>query len=330
MDVVAAPPPIPGTPLDPPPKAAPEVIQQLDESEGAATDAVGVGYRAIVRFNYAGSTLLAAGTTYYVFLALFSLIALAYGVTAIFNADQVATWVTEAVAEAFPGLLGDDGIDPAQLRAVGQAASAVGLIAMLWAGSGAMSAASVSIHAIYGAPPDARTYIVKRLRLLGWLVVIGSLIALSLVIGTITINFAENVMDAAGIEGTESRWVVRVAAGLLTLGIDYVVMHLMLGRLGGIRPPRKALVVGSIAGAVGIQLLRIPMAFVIGFSVDKPQYGAFAVPIGVLLVLYLNAIAVYGAAALAAGFAERDVPLEELTPVVVDDDTVETEPAAGE
>ncbi len=148
-------------------------MQDLDHAEGAATTAVGVGYRALIRFNYARSTLLAAGTTYYVFLALFSLIALAYGVTAIFNADRMASYVTEALSEAFPGLLGDEGIDAAQLRAVGQAASVVGLIAMLHAGSGAMVAASGSIHDIYGAPLDPRNYVVKRLRLLGWLVVIG-------------------------------------------------------------------------------------------------------------------------------------------------------------
>ncbi len=314
MVAIAAPPPIPGEPIDPPPKAAPEVVQDLDEAEGAATIAVGVGYRALIRFNYARSTLLAAGTTYYVFLALFSLIALAYGVTAILNADRMATYVTEAVSEAFPGLLGEEGIDPAQLRAVGQAASVVGLVAMLYAGSGAMVAASGSIHDIYGAPLDPRNYFVKRLRLLGWLIVIGSLIAFSLVAGTVTVNFANRVMDAIGIEGTESRWLARVGAGVVTLGVDFLIMRLVLGRLGGIRPPRKALNVGCVVGAVGIELLRIPMALILSFSVDKPQYGALTVPIGILLVLYLNSLTLYGAAALTAGVAERDIPIDEIKP----------------
>ena len=51
------------------------------------------------------------------------------------------------------------------------------------------------------------------------------------------------------------------------------------------------------------------MALLVAFTVDKPQYGAFAAPIGVLFVLYLQSTALYGAAALTAGIAERDVPL---------------------
>ncbi len=133
--------------------------------------------------------------------------------------------------------------------------------------------------------------------------------------GTATLNFANQVMDAEGIEGTESRWMTRVGAGLLTLATDFLVMRLVLGRLGGIRPPGNALTVGCIVGAVGIEVLRIPMALVLSFSVDKPQYGALTAPIGILLVLYLNSLTVYGAAALTAGVAERDIPIEDIKPV---------------
>jgi membrane protein len=314
MASIAAPPPIPGEPIDPPPKAPPEAIQAMEDAEGSITDAIGLGYRVFARFNYARATFLAAGTTYYTFLALFSLIALAYGITALLDADRMAGYVTDALSEAFPGLIGDEGIDPSQLRAIGQAASLIGLIAMLYAGSGAMVAASASIHTIYGAPSDPRNYVLRRVRLLGVLIVLGTLIAFSLVGGSIIWNFSDRVMDAVGITGTENRWLVRIAGIAATLLADFLVVWIILGRLGGIRPPRRALLVGCVAGAFAIQILRIPMAFILRFSVDKPQYGALAVPIGILLVLYLNALAVYGAAALTAGFAERDIPLEEIHP----------------
>ncbi|MGD2043375.1 MAG: YihY/virulence factor BrkB family protein [Acidimicrobiia bacterium] len=314
MTSVTALPPIPGDPIDPPPKETPELVQNLEESDSAGSAAAGVGYRAMARFNHAQATLLAAGTTYYQFLSLFSLIALGYGITALVDADQIAAYLTQAVSEAFPGLLGDDGIDPAQLRSVGQAASVVGLGVMLYAGSGAMVAASGSIHQIYGAPPDPRNFVKKRLRLLGWLVVIGTLIAFSLVGGTLVLNFADSVMANFGIEGSPDRYVVRALAAIAVLAVDYLIVHLMLSRMGGIRPPRRALVLGAAAGGLVIQLLRIPMALIVDLSTDKPQYGALAIPIGVLLVLYLNSMTLYGAAALTAGFAERDVPIDEIVP----------------
>jgi membrane protein len=311
---VVAPPPIPGRVIDPPPKEAPQVVVELDKGDGAANVAAGVGYRALARFNHARATLLAAGTTYYQFLALFSLIALAYGITAILDADRIATYLTQAISEAFPGLLGGDGIDSTQLRSVGQAASVVGLAVMLYAGSGAMAAASGSIHQIYGASPDSRSFVAKRLRLLGWLLAVGPLILFSLVGGTLTLNFAERVMNSLAIEGTDERYLIRLLAGGLVLGADYLVVHLLLSRMGGIRPPKRALVIGAAVGGLFIQLLRIPMALIVNLSIDKPQYGALAIPIGILLVLYLNSVILYGAAALTAGFAERDVPIEELIP----------------
>ncbi|MEN8040546.1 MAG: YhjD/YihY/BrkB family envelope integrity protein [Actinomycetota bacterium] len=316
MTAIAANPPIPGTPLDPPPIEVPELIQNLDEGDDAVAEAVGVVYRAVTRFNYARSAILAAGTTYYAFLAMFSLIALAYGITAMFGADRLATYLTQAISEAFPGLLGEEGIDPAELRAIGQAASAVGLVVMLYAGSGAMVAASSSIHLIYGAPPDPRNYVKKRVILLGWLIIIGPLIAFSFVAGTMIHRVSYRVFNALEIEGSTDRFLITLLAVVLTLAADVLVVYLILGRLGGIRPPSRALMIGSAAGAIALQLLRIPMGWILELSLDKPQYGALAIPIGILLVLYLNSNAIYGSAAFAAGIAEKDVPLDEIAPAI--------------
>lgn len=57
----------------------------------------------------------------------------------------------------------------------------------------------------------------------------------------------------------------------------------------------------------------------VAFTVDKPQYGAFAAPIGVLFALYLQTTALYGSAALTAGIADRDIPLEVLRATDVDE-----------
>lgn len=315
MPAAAAPPPIPGEIIDPPPKDVPEVVQRIEQGDGATATAVGVGYRALNRFSYAKATLLAAGTTYYQFLALFSLIALAYGITAILDADQIAGWLTQAISEAFPGLLGEDGIDPVELRAIGQTTGIIGLAVMLYAGGGAMAAAASSIHQIYGAPPDPRGFVPGRARLLAWLLVVGPLIAFSLVAGSVLLRFGNQVFAELGIEGTENRLLLSIAGMLLTVVVDFGVVYVFLRHLGGIRPARRALITGAAVGAVALAIVRIPMGLILELSLDKPQYGAFTIPIGVLLVLYFNAMVLYGSAALTAGIAEQHVPLEELAPV---------------
>lgn len=173
-------------------------MQQVDERDGAIGAGFGVGYRAYLRYSHAKVGLLAAGTTYYLFLSLFSVIAFAYGLTAALGADQLASYITEAVAEAFPGLLGEDGIDPAQLRAVGQTTSLLGVIGLLCGGTGAVVGAKQSIHLIYGTPKDPRNYVVAGLIAVVWLILLGVLILLSFVASSVAGNAYQQVRDGAG------------------------------------------------------------------------------------------------------------------------------------
>ncbi len=308
MVAVASPPPIPGEPIDPPPKDLPQVVANVDDRSRIA----GIAYRAFNRFSFANSSLLAAGTTYYLFITMFALLALGYGVAAVFGSDKLTAELTDALHRALPGLVGADGIDPAQLRATGQATSLLGLLILLYSGGGAMVAASSSMHLIYGAPPDTRTFVAARARLLGWLVVIAPLILLSFAIPAVI------AAVAGGVEGFASTGIpsgVWTLAGILvTLTIDFLIMYLLLGVLGGIRPERRARVVGAAVGAVTIFALKSFLFVIISWSIARPQYGAFAAPITVLFVLYLLTIALDASAAITAGIADRHVALEALTP----------------
>lgn len=269
-------PPIPGTLIDPLPSAAPDTLVNLDESDTVTTSALGVGFRAMTRYTESSATLLAAGTTYYSFLAMFSVIALGYGVVALVGADGTADYLTAAISEAFPGLLGDDGIDPAQLRSVGQAASLVGLVTMLYASSGAMVSVNASIHTIYGAPKDPRNFVRKRVRLMGWLLLIAPLIAFSFVAETVAYRFGRDLLTSLGFDSSTFVLAAVALSVILTFGADFLIVYLLLGRLGGIRPPTMAHIIGAAVGAAGLQLLRIPMAAILDLSVDKPQFGALA------------------------------------------------------
>lgn len=308
--IASTPPPIPGRRLDPPPKAAPDKVRELDGRSDAVGTGVGVGYRAFTRFTFARAPLLAAGTTYYLFLALFSVVAFAYGVTTALGADQVASYLTDAIGEAFPGLLGEGGIDPDELRAVGQTTSLVGLVGLLYGGSGGVTAARTSIHLVYGAPKDPRNVLLARLRSIGWLLLAGPLILVSFAASSVTAGVSDLVFDALGITGTGPRLAVDIGSVVLAVLVNGLIVYLLLATLGGIRPERRALVVAAVVGAVVFEVLKSLMGLLVAYTVERPQYGAFAAPIGVLFVLFLLSMALYACAALAAAIADRDAPLE--------------------
>ena len=63
MASAAAPPPIEGTPIDPPPAEVPGFAEKLDR-----TAVGGIGYRALRSYTHANDALLTSGTAYYMFL----------------------------------------------------------------------------------------------------------------------------------------------------------------------------------------------------------------------------------------------------------------------
>lgn len=312
----AIPPPIPGEPTDPPPKAIAETLAKVDDRGSAA----GGGYRAFLRFGYANASLLAAGTTYYVFLSVFAMLVFAFGLAALIGGERLADAVTTSVSNAFPGLIGDQGVSPETLQQVGQTTSLIGLLVLLYSGSGAMVALSRSVHLIYGAHKDPRNFVIARLRLLAWMLLLAPLMALSFVPAALISNFAEPVLDFLTLEGSFWSWVLIVSSALASILLNALVIWLILGHMGGIRPARGPRLAGTVLGAIGIEILKYLLALIIGWSVSKPQYGAFAAPIAMLFVLYLETIVLYLSASLTAGMAvatsdPQDIPPVEPIPV---------------
>lgn len=296
--------PVPGDLVDPPVKDLPERVRLLQAREGAVGTGLTLGMRTTNRFTRSRATLLAAGTTYYLFVALFSILTLAYGLTAALGADQLATYITEALSQAFPGLVGDTGIDPEQLRSAAQTTSIVSAVGLLYGATGAVFAASRALHVVYGAPTNPRNFVWVRVWAFGWFLVLAPLVMFSFVGVSFTTNLTGRVFQALGLSWEGPRLVLGILAAVLTLGLNFLVVHLLLSRLGGIRPARRPRLVGAAVGAVVLEVLKQVMALLVGLVVDKPQYGALAAPIGIMFVLYLQSSALYAVASLTAALAE--------------------------
>lgn len=269
---------MPGRRLDPPPRPEPEAVQRFGRTRPWAQ----IGWDAGQRFKQASVTLMAGGTAYYGFVALFSLLAVVYGVAALVDAEHLADWMTRSLEQALPGLVGEDGIDPASLEALGRTSSVLGLLLLLWSGSAVMVATTRSLREIYGAPAPPFNPVALRVRMLGWLAVIGPLIV-----------------------GSYALTAFGPLATLATLTLDIAITGLLLGYLGGVRPPSRPLLLGAVVGAVIIGVLKTLMAAIVAWSLDKPQYGSFTVPVAVLVVVWLQALALYGAACLTASAATQ-------------------------
>ena len=199
------------------------------------------------------------------------------------------------------------GIDPEQLRSIGQTTSIISAIGLLYGATGAVLAASRSLHAIYGAPPNTRNFVWVRVWALGWFLLLAPLVLVSFVGASLTANLSDRLLDALGLQWDGPELLLAVLALVVTMGVNFLVMYLLLGRLGGIRPARVPRLVGAALGTVAIEVLKQVMALLVTFVIAKPQYGAAAAPIGIMFVLYLQSMALYAAAAVTAALAEIGV-----------------------
>ncbi|MGB7981059.1 MAG: YhjD/YihY/BrkB family envelope integrity protein [Candidatus Nanopelagicales bacterium] len=309
----AAPPPIAGTPIDPAPKEVPAWAGRLDE-----TTIGGIVYRALRRYSYANVGLLAAGTAYFLLLALLSLLALGYGVAAIVGSDELAKTLTEALSNALPELVGEKGIDPEQLRSTGRTAGLVGLVLLLYAGLGAVNGAGKAMHLILGAPPDPRAFPAAKARQLVTLLMIVPLVVVSFASASLTSSLLRPAFEALSIDGGPIPALFRVLGLLVGFAVDVLILWLLLGRLGGIAPNPRPRLTASLIGAVVVGVIKQLLSLIVAWSLDKPQYGAFAAPIAALFVLSLLSNVLYATAAVAAAISDADVPLEDLEPTPVE------------
>jgi len=130
--------------------------------------------------------------------------------------------------------------------------------------------------------------------------------------------FSNDVLDALNLDWNGPGVLLALLSIALTLGVNFLIVFLLISYLGGIKPNLRARLIGAGIGAIAIELLKFAMALILRLSLDKPQYGALAAPIGILLVLYLQCTTLYGCAAITAGVAEKDVPLEDLQVTVAE------------
>lgn len=304
-------PPIGGRRIDPAPRSLTEPLKKVMSRNRLA----GFGYRAFQRFSYAKATLLAAGTTYYVFLSIFAVTALGFGIATMLGSERLSSSISEAMAKAFPGLVETGGAEQQTQATVGQSLSVLGVAVLLYSSSAAMYATSRSIHNIYGAPKDPRNYVLARVRLVGWLLVLAPLAMASYVMSGAVSAFAKEIFDWLGATGVVAQSAIVIGGYAVALALDFLIIFLLLGHFGGIMPNLRARLVGAGIGAICIELLKFMLVSVVAWSLSDSKYGVFASTITALLVIYLQCLTVFICAAITAALSEP----EEVVPETSDE-----------
>ena len=232
---------------------------------------------------------LAAAITFLSFLALFPLIAVGAAIGAALLSESQLAKIEDKLAEQVPGISDQLGIDSlvAHAGTVGVVAGAL----LLFTGIGWVGSMRDCLRAVWEKDDvDEGNPVVRKLKDAGLLDGLrgAALVTLAVSTGASTANGW--TADQLGIPGHGAGGVLlQIAAVLVAVLADFLILLDLLTLLPGVEPPRRRLIVAGLVGAVGFELLKLLLGSYMRDVASKSMYGAFGVPIALLLWINLSA-----------------------------------------
>ncbi|MFD3802131.1 YihY/virulence factor BrkB family protein [Streptomyces sp. NPDC058619] len=246
-------------------------------------------WRSYERLDRVHWTRLAAAITFISFLALFPLITVAAAVgAALLSKEQLAT-LQKNLAEQVPGIS-----DQLDLDALVANAGTIGLVAgaiLLFTGIGWVGAMRDCLRAVWDKDDEDEGNPFSR-KGKDALVLLG--------LGGVGLASAAASTFGSSAVGKSAEWLgiprdgaggalLRSGAFLVGVLAAFLLLLYVLTLLPGVEPPRGRLIQAALIGAVGFELLKLLLSGYMREVAAKSMYGAFGVPIALLLWINFTA-----------------------------------------
>ncbi|MEV5877068.1 YihY/virulence factor BrkB family protein [Streptomyces sp. NPDC052101] len=234
-------------------------------------------------------TRLAAAMTFVSFVALFPLLTVAAAISAATLSTDRQKTVEHKIAEQFPGVVSDQ----LDLSSLVHNAGTVGVIAgaaLLLTGIGWVGQTRDCLRAVWELPEQQQNPLMAKAKDAGILLGLGGALLVTLAASTFASAAVGVVARHLGLAAYG--WgsvLLRIAAFAVAVLADFLVLLYVLTLLPGVEPPRRRLLVAALLGAVGFELLKLLLSGYIQGVAAKSMYGAFGVPVALLLWINFTA-----------------------------------------
>ncbi|MDX3376692.1 YihY/virulence factor BrkB family protein [Streptomyces sp. ME02-6991-2A] len=265
-------------------------------------------WRSYERLEKVHWARLAAAITFISFLALFPLIAVGAAIAAALLSDKQLDTIKDKLAEQVPGISDQLGIDTLVANA-----GTVGLVAgalLLFTGIGWIGSMRECLRAVWELDDvQEANPVVAKLKDAVLLVGLGGAALATLAVSTVGTTAVGWSADRLGIShGGVGGILLQIAALAVAVLADFLLILYLLSLLPGVEPPRRRLVAAALIGAVGFELLKLLLGSYMKGVAGKSMYGAFGVPIALLLWINFSAkLLLFCAAWTATGSKEEEL-----------------------
>ncbi|MEV5883999.1 YihY/virulence factor BrkB family protein [Streptomyces sp. NPDC052020] len=262
-------------------------------------------WRSYERLERVKWTRLAAAMTFTSFVALFPLLSLAAAIAAATLSGSQQDRLQDKIAEQVSGIA-----DQLDIEGLVQNAGTVGLIAgalLLFTGIGWIDSVRGCLRAVWELPDEEDNPVLHRAKDAGILVGLGGALLVTIAISTVASALVGWIIRRLGMaDGGFGGVLLYIAAFAVAVLADFLVLLYVLTLLPGAEPPRRRLVVAALTGAVGFELLKLLLSGYMQGVAAKSMYGAFGVPVALLLwINFTSKLVLFCAAWTATGSKEE-------------------------
>jgi membrane protein len=249
--------------------------------------------RAGGRYQRTQGDLMAAGVTYFAFLALFPVLLLAASIIGLVLAgnELLQQELFAAIRDTFPGTIGRTLVR--QLRDAIDGAGFIGLIALagfLYAGLRTMDKLRIGMERIWKGHVDEPDVLRDNVQDLVALVVLGAVGLASLGLTGVVTQATSGVLNLLGLTHEPGFGVLTQVLGVaLAVVVDTVVFLWLLRVVPSVSHPLRLLLPGALFGAAGIEVLKLLGGYYLSLINDSVTASAFGGAVG--LLVWINLVA---------------------------------------
>ncbi|MFE9597813.1 YihY/virulence factor BrkB family protein [Streptomyces hokutonensis] len=239
-------------------------------------------WRSYERLDRVKWSQLAAAMTFISFIALFPLLTVAAAIAAATLSTDQQHELQDKIAEQVPGIS-----DQLNIGSLVDNAGTIGLIAgavLLFTGIGWVGSMRECLRAVWELPDRDENPLLRKLIDTGVLIGLGGAVLATIAVSTVASALVGWINDQLGIaQGGWGGILLRIAAFAVAVLADFLLLLYVLTLLPGVEPTRRRLFVAALIGAVGFELLKLLLSGYIQGVAAKSMYGAFGVPVALLL-----------------------------------------------
>ncbi|MFE6333781.1 YihY/virulence factor BrkB family protein [Streptomyces sp. NPDC057798] len=264
-------------------------------------------WRSYERMDRVKWTRLAAAMTFTSFVALFPMLAVAAAIAAATLSSDQQNTLEDKIAEQVPGIS-----DQLNIDGLVDNAGTIGLIAgalLLFTGISWVGSMRECLRAVWELDDEEENPVLHKAKDAGILLGLGGAVLVTIAASAVASALVGRLIEELGIaEGGFGSVLLHVVAFAVAVLADFLVLLYVLTLLPGVEPPRRRLMVAALIGAVGFELLKLLLSGYMQGVASKSMYGAFGVPVALLLwINFTSKLVVFCAAWTATGTKADEV-----------------------